>query len=130
MEKDFEKWNIEKQILNEKDTRIFYQEGEIWWCALGVNIGSEQDGTGKYFDRPIIILRGFSESAFLGVVLIGREKEGEYYFPLGIIEDRESSVVLSQLRTIDTRRLRMKIGRLDQDAFDKLKSALQKALFG
>ena len=130
MEKNFDAWNNQKKKLNVKDSRVFYQEGEVWWCALGVNIGSEQDGTGKNFDRPVIIIRGFSESVFLGAVLIGREKGGEYYFPLGIIGDRGSSVVLSQVRTIDTRRLRSRIMKLDQDVFDKLKSALQKALFG
>lgn len=130
MEKDFDAWNISKKILHERDSRIFYHEGEIWWCSLGVNIGSEQDGTGKYFDRPIIILRGFSESVFLGLVLIGRKKEGEHFFPLGVVEDRESTAVLSQIRTLDTRRLRNCIGVLDKDTFDKLKSALQRTLFG
>ena len=28
---------------------VYFHEREIWFCYLGVNIGSEQDGTRKTF---------------------------------------------------------------------------------
>ena len=34
--------------MNGKDIdNIFFREKEVWWIALGVNIGFEQDGKGK-----------------------------------------------------------------------------------
>ena len=64
MKKDFEGWNEKKKKLHSKQSNLFYHEREIWWCSLGVNIGFEQDGTGKNFDRPIIVIRGFNKNIF------------------------------------------------------------------
>jgi mRNA interferase MazF len=129
MEKDFDGWNIEKQALHTNHGRIFCHPREIWWCALGVNIGSEQDGTGKNFDRPIIVIRGFNKDIFFGAALTGRKKQGKFYFPIGLIENREASVILSQIRIIDTKRLIRKMATMDEELFQKLKNALQRTLF-
>ncbi|MFH1170496.1 MAG: hypothetical protein V1704_02965 [Candidatus Vogelbacteria bacterium] len=48
MKKDFDQWNERKKGLHNRDRVPFYHEREIWWCALGVNIGSEQDGSKEY----------------------------------------------------------------------------------
>jgi hypothetical protein len=39
MQKDFDRWNIEKQYVNRIEKEFYFFEREIWWCALGVNIG-------------------------------------------------------------------------------------------
>jgi mRNA interferase MazF len=129
MEKDFEGWNLKKQALNVSGRNKFCHPREIWWCSLGVNIGFEQDGTGKNFDRPVIVVRKFNENVFWGAALIGRKKEGTFYFPIGMIADREASVVLSQIRIIDIGRLIRKIVTIDERTFGNLKSALRRALF-
>ncbi len=43
MEKDFDKWNNQKKIINlrSNNTDFFYHEREVWWCAIGVNVGFE-----------------------------------------------------------------------------------------
>lgn len=129
-EKDFDGWNEKKKKLHAGDAEHFYHEREIWWCSLGVNIGFEQDGTGRNFDRPVIVIRGFSKDVFFAVALTGKKKIGKYYFHLGKIENQESSAVLSQVRLLDVKRLVRKIGTLDEDTFLKLKNALEIVLFG
>lgn len=129
MEKDFDKWNIKKKAIHHNKAPVFCHPREVWWCSLGVNVGFEQDGTGENFDRPVIVIRGFNEYVFFGVALIGKKKEGKYYFPVGKIEDREAMAVLSQVRIIDTKRLIRKITMLDENLFKRLKNALQEALF-
>jgi len=62
--------------------------------------------------------------------LTGRKREGRYYFPIGIVGDREASVNLSQIRIFDTKRLVNKMGVIDEVVFQKLKSALYGTLFG
>jgi len=116
MDKDFNGWNEKKKILHIRKNVPFYHEREIWWCSLGANIGSEQDGTGRNFDRPIVIVRGFNKNVFFAVALTGK--------------GREASAVLSQVRLMDTKRLVRKIGVLDERVFGNLKIALSKALFG
>ena len=97
---------------------------------MGVNVGFEQDGTGEHFDRPVVVIRGFNESIFIGLALTGRKRNGTFYFPVGRIEDREASAILSQVRLIDTKRLVRKITMLDEVVFKELKEKLKKALFG
>lgn len=129
MGKDFNAWNIEKQAINAGSATAFCHAREIWWCALGINVGFEQDGTGKSFDRPVVVVKRFNERIFLGAALTGKKKEGKFYFPLGCIENREASVILSQVRIIDTRRLIRKIAVLDEEIFEELKNALRRTLF-
>lgn len=47
MKKDFDEWNAKKKEIHKGGEAPFYNEREIWWCALGANVGFEQDGTGK-----------------------------------------------------------------------------------
>ena len=129
MKKDFDSWNIVKKNINIQSKTSYCHPREIWWCSLGVNIGFEQDGTGESFDRPVVVIKGFNERIFFGVVLTSKAKVGEYYFPLGKIEDKDASAILSQVRLIDTKRLVRKITTLDQRSFDGLKEALQRTLF-
>ena len=129
MEKDFDGWNMEKKELNSGSGKIFCHAREIWWCALGVNIGFEQDGTGKNFDRPVIVIRGFNENIFLGVALTGKKKVGKFYFPVGLVEGREASVILSQVRLVDAKRLVWKMGIVEEGIFKELKNALRRTLF-
>ena len=129
MEKDFDKWNTKKKDLHGRQDNLFYHEREIWWCALGVNIGSEQDGTGENFDRPVVIIRGFNKSVFFAVALTGKKKPGRYYFYVGEVEGKEASAILSQSRLMDTKRLVRKMGVLDEKVFHELKNALSEALF-
>lgn len=128
-EKDFDGWNIKKKAVHHDGAPAFCHPREIWWCALGVNVGYEQDGTGKNFDRPVVVIRGFNERLFFGVALTGKKKAGKYYFSLGEVEGRESSAVLSQVRLIDTKRLIRKIVTLDEETFEKLRESLKNVLF-
>jgi mRNA-degrading endonuclease toxin of MazEF toxin-antitoxin module len=129
LEKKFDHWNRHKKRIDATGKRPFYHPREVWWCAVGVNIGNELDGTGKEHDRPVLVLRPFNAETFFGVSLIGHPREGRYYFPLGMIEDREAVANLSQVRLFDTKRLIRKIGMVDERTFGELAKALALTLF-
>jgi hypothetical protein len=63
------------------------------------------------------------------VALVGHSRTGRYYFPLGVVGDREAAVNLSQVRLFDSKRLIRKIGMLDERAFRQLAKALALTLF-
>jgi len=115
MEKDFEGWNSKKQQIHAHAVAPFYHKREVWWCSLGVNVGFEQDGTGVNYDRPVLIVQGFNAHVFFGVALTEKIKQGRYYVPIGKVEGREASVILSQVRLIDSKRLIRKASTLDRD---------------
>lgn len=127
--KDFDTWNIYKKNIEENSKSRFYHAREIWWCSMGFNIGKEQDGTGRNFDRPVVVIKGFNKDVFFGVSLTGKEKHGKFYFYLGKIGNKDSSAVLSQVRLFDTKRLIRKVGVLDYKTFENLKARLALVLF-
>ena len=122
--KDFDVWNVKKKIVNKMKSR-FYTEREIWWCSLGINIGSEQDGSGKEFLRPVVIIRGLGASTCMVVPLTTSLHEHSLRVPLGEIQGKYASALLSQVRVIDTRRLIEKIGFLSKEKFLELRKAVR-----
>ena len=50
MQKHFDEWNKSKKIIHENGENKLYHTRELWWCSLGVNVGSEQDGSGEKYD--------------------------------------------------------------------------------
>jgi mRNA interferase MazF len=129
MVKDFDRWNRAKKHVDADAQRPFYHAREIWWCAVGVNVGNELDGTGKHHDRPVLILRPFNAETFFGIALVGHPRAGRYYFSLGKVGDRDAVANLSQARLFDSKRLIRKIGTLDEDTFRELAKALALTLF-
>lgn len=122
--KHFDEWNGLKKAVNEK-TGKRYGERDIWWCSLGVNVGFEQDGTGKSFERPVVVLRGFSKMVCLVVPLTTSTKANKYHFPLGEIDGKVAAAITSQVRLVDTRRFIDKIGMLETVKFEALKNAVR-----
>jgi len=127
MEKDFDKWNIIKKKTDTEQPRL-YTVREIWWCRLGVNVGTEQGGKGRQFTRPCVILRGFGPDACLIVPLTTSPRAHALRVDVGWIEEKPAKANLSQIRIIDTRRLWLKMGFLRKEEFAKLKKALKNML--
>ncbi|MEK7515358.1 MAG: type II toxin-antitoxin system PemK/MazF family toxin, partial [Patescibacteria group bacterium] len=101
MLKNFSKWFALKKSVHEADGTALFHEREIWWCILGVNVGFEIDGSGSGFARPVVIIKKFNLDTCIVMPLTGKVKKGKYYFHVGIVDGREASAVLSQLRLID-----------------------------
>src|ERR1700738_4995872 len=126
MEKDFDAWNEEKKKTNANEEYLpLYYEREIRWCRLGVNVGFEQDGTGKGFSRPVLVFKGFSRRVCLAIPLTTSVKRGKYHIPVGEVGGRKAAVIISQLRLIDTRRLDQHIVTLDKEAFERIRKAVK-----
>ncbi len=108
--KDFDLWNNEKQRLELNEARRFH-EREVWWCSLGINLGGEQDGKNKFFERPVLIVRKFNTQIAWVVPMSSKLKEGSYYHRVEYA-GRASTLLLSQLRLVSAKRFRHAIGRI------------------
>lgn len=91
----------------------FFKEGEIWWCHLGENVGIETNGKGDRFTRPIFVLKKYDRYSFLGLPLTTKKKKGSWYAPISFA-GVEQIIVLAQGRVFDYRRLKEKMGELDE----------------
>ncbi len=109
MVKYFIDWIITKIIIDKSENVALINEGEVYWCSLGENIGFEQNGKGEDFRRPVLILKKFNNSIFWGVPLSTKNKDNKYYVKV-LLKDLEQSALISQLRILDTKRLDKKIG--------------------
>ncbi|MCX6786747.1 MAG: type II toxin-antitoxin system PemK/MazF family toxin [Candidatus Kaiserbacteria bacterium] len=124
MEKDFSKWFTLKKLAHETTGTALFHEREVWWCMLGANGGFEIDGSGSGFARPVVIIKKFNLDTCIVVPLTGKIKNGKFYFKVGVVDDREASAVLSQLRLVDRKRLTKKIETMPKTLFKELLAAI------
>jgi mRNA interferase MazF len=106
--KEFDLWNAKKKEIKQSNVERLCREREVWWCALGVNIGLEQDGRNELFERPVLILKRYNKDLILILPITSTEKDNIYYVKISGV--MTSSVILSQIRSIDSKRLLRKVG--------------------
>ena len=125
MQKDFDKWNEEKKRADASEIAwdFFFHEREVWWCAIGANVGVEIDGKHHSFERPVLIIRKFNKEMFLGVPLTSNEHDAQYHIKI-THEHGSSWAVLSQLRTWSSKRLLRRIGKASEGDFTAIVSKL------
>lgn len=113
MIKRFLEWiKLKEKLHNNKHTPPLFKEGEIWWCSLGENIGSEINGKSNLFSRPVLIFKKLSKSTFLGLPTSSQDRKGSWYVQI-TLGSVKSVVILSQARLLDYKRLSSKIAELD-----------------
>lgn len=128
MPKDFDRWNEQKKRIHHLSKNRHYHEREAWWCALGVNVGFEQDGTGNKGERPVLVIKGFSKHVCLVIPLTTSKKKNPYHVFLGELGGKKSFAIVSQVRLVDTKRFINRIGFIDQILFEKIKKAVKNFL--
>ena len=126
---DFVSWTkLKIRIhLNESKKDFYFKPREIWYASLGANIGFETDGKNDKFERPVLIIRVFSADVLWILPLTSRNKPGKYYYRFNF-GDQSSSVILSQLRLISSKRLLRKIGMLSENDFENIKLLIKNLL--
>lgn len=126
--KNFDSWNTTKKSLENKVKRpLKFHARDIWWCSFGVNLGSEQDGSGDKFERPAVIIKKLSPTTAIVLPLSTKKKLEAFQVPI-TISSKEGYILLDQIRVIDAKRLFRKMGYVDKETFaiirEKLKALL------
>lgn len=123
MIKRFLEWIYLKEKLHNAEIQPpLVSERDVWWISFGENVGSEINGKSKLFSRPGIILKKLTRSFYLVAPTTSQQKEGSWYVPI-CYDKRITYVCLHHIKTLDSKRLSTKIGRLDPDDFSKVKRA-------
>ncbi len=129
MIKHFIDWIITKIIIDKTQrTDIIINEGQVFWCSLGENIGDEENGKGYIFRRPVLIFKKFNNNLFLGVPLSTKNKDNKYYVKI-ILKNIEQSAIISQLRVLDTKRLDQYIGYISNNDFIKIQNQINNIIW-
>jgi len=121
MKKDFDTWHIFKEELDseEPNTRfgLRYQSKQLWVCSIGLNIGSEQDGHGGIFSRPVLVFKIFNTHTFWGIPITTKARKSDLYFKFNLGGVNQFAI-LSQVRLFSTRRLQRLITIMPDIEFD------------
>lgn len=99
------------------------REGEIWWSAIGENVGSEICGKGKTFARPVLIVRKLGKFNFIGVPLTSKYHTGTWYVQFDFKSKLQIAVV-AQVENISVFRLYSKIGRVPDSDMNLVREGL------
>ena len=107
---------------------MIIRRGDIYFADLSPVVGSEQGGT-----RPVLIVQNDTGNRHSPTVIAAAitSQTGKARLPthiniaggsVGLSKD--SVILLEQIRTIDKKRLREKMGHLDESVMDKVNSAI------
>lgn len=123
--KHFKEWITlkEKIHINEKIPRI--KEGEVWWLAVGENIGIEINGKSEYFSRPVLVFKKLSFFGFMGIPLSTQKHTGSWYVNFRF-QGKDICAALAQARTFSSARLYTRLGQIAEDDMRKIKKGFQK----
>lgn len=126
MHKDFDKWNFEKQLVDKKivNRDLFFHERELWWCSAGINVGVEANGKNENFERPMLIMKKFNAD-MLWVIPMTTKERNDAYHHLITQGELKSWAVLSQLKTISTKRLLRKINTVSEMEFQNIRERIR-----
>ncbi len=108
------------------------KRGDIFYADLSPVVGSEQGGV-----RPVLIVQNDVGNKFSPTIIIAaitsQINKAKLPTHLEVSADefglsKDSVVLLEQIRTIDKRRLRERIGRLDEEQMARVDDALTVSL--
>lgn len=124
----FIRWaKLKVRIHISEDAPVYFKEKDIWWVSLGANVGHEEDGKNENFERPVLVLKKFNEYMLWVLPLTSKEKVGKYYYKFEY-NGKKYSVILSQIRTISSKRLLRKIRTLPKKDFDAVRERIKELM--
>ena len=126
--KRFNIWMPLKERIHFTGRKWEFREKEIWWMAMGENVGTEVNGKGDSFSRPVLIIRKYGPGGFFGVPLSSQIHKGMWYITFKS-RGREQCALLSQAGSFCSYRLYGFIGRISKKDYRRVIIGLEKLLF-
>ncbi len=124
MEKDFDRWNTHKKLIETDTQKFLFKEGEIWWCSMGINVGNESCGKGNLFRRPIVIIKKLSGENCIGIPLSTQRKSGSWFVEI-TVQNEPRWALLYQIRMFSVKRFHRRLATLEPSDIKKVKEKLE-----
>jgi mRNA interferase MazF len=111
---------------------MIVKKGEIYFADLSPVIGSEQGGV-----RPVLVVQNDIGNKYSPTIIVAavtsqiNKAKLPTHVEIGALGhglNKDSVVLMEQLRTIDKKRLKEKIGKVDQDIIEHVNEALSVSL--
>lgn len=108
-------WTKQKISIEACTRAPFFSERELWWVALGDNVGQEINGKSYRFTRPGLVLKKYSSKKCFILPTTTKLHSDRMDYVFVNCKDVHMAVILSQGRTISAKRLVSKIGTLSEE---------------
>ena len=124
---------IGKKKLPKVNTNLEIKRGYLYYADLSPVVGSEQGGI-----RPVLIIQNDIGNKYSPTVIVAaitsqiNKAKLPTHIEISANEyglNKDSVILLEQIRTIDKKRLREKIGCLDKNMMLKVNNSLQISIF-
>jgi len=116
MDKNFDDWNSKKKKLDISERLAEFHEREIWWCSIGINVGSEQHSQSTDFSRPVLVVKKFTRDMFWGIPLTTKIRRVNFRKSLNL-DGIENDFLVLQMRAYDRKRLVRKLTIIPKEDF-------------
>lgn len=126
--KDILGWSKVKIDIDKEEARPDVKVGEVRWCAVGHNVGSEMDGKGELFSRPVLIIKFISTNTRLVIPLTHSEKVGKHLLEIDFNGEKVKAR-LDQIRIVDVKRIKGRLGEISENKLKDISSLCKDFLF-
>jgi mRNA interferase MazF len=123
--KDFDKWNSVKKRIHKQERRVNIRAGEVRWVCCGVNIGSEIDGKGESFTRPMLVVHVIGSTLALVIPLSTRVKNVVGYVSFEF-QQKHIALCVHQMRVISQKRILTRKGKISENRLEAVKTEIEK----
>lgn len=122
--KAFDEWNEVKKRLQDEDLKVNIRKGEIRWASIGVNVGSEIDGKGVSFARPVLIVHVIGSHLAMVIPMSTKMKSVAGYVPF---EWRGKNVALCihQIKIVSQKRIFSRLGKVSNTKLQEYKNEIK-----
>ncbi len=124
-QKDFARWAQVAEGIERRKRPEMIKPGVIYWCNVGVNVGTIEDGKGPRFTRPALVLSTSEGGQVIIVPITSQKKAGPNSFEI-VVNGRIEHLLFAQMRPIDALCLEAFIDELDDATFMKARNKLLK----
>ncbi len=121
--------NVKQKIKRKvRVNKLNIRRGDIYYADLSPVVGSEQGGI-----RPVLIVQNDVGNKYsptvIAAAITSRTDKSKLPTHIDVFADKfglekNSVILLEQIRTLDKKRLREKMGHLDESVMDKVNSAI------
>ncbi|RBP44785.1 mRNA interferase MazF [Garciella nitratireducens] len=125
------RWTYMKRSYR-RVNRVNIKRGDVFYADLSPVVGSEQGGV-----RPVLVIQNDVGNKYSPTIIISaitsqiNKAKLPTHIEISASEfglSKDSVILLEQIRTIDKRRLKDKIGHLDDELMEKVNEGLQISL--
>ena len=124
MNQEYIDWNTLKyQLIETANKPAKFNERDIWWCSIGINVGYEINGKNHLAERCVLVIRKYNNDMFFGLPLTTQLKDYDSRI-LTNVNGTDADIILDQGKTFSADRLNRRERVMGYKEFDIVRRSL------